>query len=129
VLANAGGIEDTATVVLATLSAGVGEDVARRRDWPKNARALSSHLRRLVPNLRTIGIHVHLDRRTPGTNSRRLIAIHTADSCDMIDEDGATRAPLPASHNGHGASHRPCPSPFSRSGCVDGDGRVAKTGE
>jgi len=49
----------TATELLTQLNRVEPKDsVKRQKSWPKNARSLSSHLRRLAPNLRQIGIDI-----------------------------------------------------------------------
>ncbi|MEX2013931.1 MAG: hypothetical protein WD896_01085, partial [Parcubacteria group bacterium] len=55
--------EGTATELLQALNVFAGEDVRKQRGWPKNARALSGHLRRIMPNLRTVGINVDFWRQ------------------------------------------------------------------
>jgi hypothetical protein len=42
------------------------ENGAKPAQWPKNARSLSCQLRRIAPQLRTIGIDVQFDRRRTG---------------------------------------------------------------
>lgn len=83
----------TATRLLQVLTNGVPKDVSTNRAWPRNARALSSTLRRVAPNLRAVGVDVRLDEKTPGRDSKRLIKIRTApDSCDANDACDAPAA-------------------------------------
>jgi hypothetical protein len=49
-------------------------------DWPGNARALSSALRRLAPNLRKAGMEVNLDERDKTPKRARLIVISRLDA-------------------------------------------------
>lgn len=65
------GFEGSATDLLAALDDQVGETVTRSRSWPRSARALSSALRRLAPDLRVEDIEVVFTRN----ESRRVIAI------------------------------------------------------
>ena len=44
----------TSTELLRALEQKVGEDVVKRRDWPRTARSLSVELRRLAPDLRKV---------------------------------------------------------------------------
>lgn len=53
-----GEFEGTASELLQSLEGSVDEQIKRRREWPKSPSALSSHLRRLAPNLRAIGVNV-----------------------------------------------------------------------
>jgi len=71
------GFEGTATDLLDRLAALVEDTATRRRDWPANARSLSTALRRLAPNLREAGIEVEFGRE-PGGQRRRTIAIRRA---------------------------------------------------
>ena len=60
--------EGTATDLLAALDEQASEDVRRRKDWPKSARALGGALRRITPNLKGEGIEVVFGR--PGGKAR-----------------------------------------------------------
>src|SRR5712691_3207750 len=53
----------TATDLLDTLTARVGEPIRRKREWPKTPTALGGQLRRLAPTLRTVGVEVLFCRR------------------------------------------------------------------
>jgi hypothetical protein len=46
-----------------------------QKTWPKNGWALSRELRSIAPNLRTAGLDVRFDEKTPGPGSRRIITI------------------------------------------------------
>jgi len=60
----------TATELLDKLSFEAGDIAERRKDWPKNPRALGSIISRLAPNFRAIGVDIARDR-----GSERLIYI------------------------------------------------------
>jgi hypothetical protein len=64
----------TAQGLLDGLSAAVGEQVAKERDWPRRPNKLSGKLKRVAPALRKIGIHVTLGDRQ-GHGRTRLITI------------------------------------------------------
>lgn len=64
----------TATELLKELSLKAHETVRRQRSWPKNARSLSSALRRLAANLREVGLQIEFGQR-PGSDSTRYIEI------------------------------------------------------
>jgi len=64
--------EGTATELLDRLEHNPSEAERRRSGWPRSARALSSELRRLAPNLRGSGIEVNFGRHHGG---RRVIAL------------------------------------------------------
>ena len=48
----------SAVELLGALSTRVSDSTQRQSSWPKNPRALSNHLRRLLPNLRAAGVSV-----------------------------------------------------------------------
>ena len=64
----------TASALLLELQRIAG-DRARDPYFPKYAKALSSHLRRIAPNLRADDFEIEFDIKTPGGNSRKLIKI------------------------------------------------------
>lgn len=70
-LSEGGYWEGTATQLLEELSLHTVDEVLRRKEWPKNPRALSVVLTRLAPNLRSIGIDITRGRGT----GERLIRI------------------------------------------------------
>jgi hypothetical protein len=65
----------TAKELLDILSAKVGDQTARTKTWPGNARALSSHLRRAAPILRRVGINVDFGGRGGDKKRSRIITI------------------------------------------------------
>ncbi len=83
------GFTGTATELLDRLVDLVGEDVPRKKTWPKTANSLSGALRRLAPNLREIGIDIGFQRTGP----KRQIVIGTIPkncvTSVMIVTDGA----------------------------------------
>jgi hypothetical protein len=68
-----GGFEGTMTELLELLAGKVDEKVSRRKDWPKTGRGLSSHVKRLAPNLRALGVEVEFSREAD--SGRRLVRI------------------------------------------------------
>ena len=65
----------TATELLAALADEKTDK--KQRDWPKNGRGMSGHLKRLAPNLRAIGISV-IQEREGGTGARLITLLKTA---------------------------------------------------
>ena len=65
--------EGTATGLLEELNERVDDKTQRQKGWPSNARALGNALRRLLPNLRAVGIDITFYREAQ--SGRRLIAI------------------------------------------------------
>lgn len=65
----------TAGELLEQLMGLAGDKVTKREDWPANPRALSGLLRRLAPDLRSVGVEVTF---APRTGQRRSIAITRA---------------------------------------------------
>ena len=61
----------TAAELLQALTTRVSEAVAKRKEWPQAAKALSGQLRRIAPNLRAVGVNVVQTR----TSKQRHIAI------------------------------------------------------
>lgn len=60
--------------LLALLTPAVSAETARSREWPKTARGLSGAVRRLVPNLRRVGIEVTFPGRVPHCG-RSLVSV------------------------------------------------------
>ncbi|HEV3481070.1 MAG TPA: primase C-terminal domain-containing protein [Candidatus Acidoferrales bacterium] len=67
--------EGTATQLLHELNRCADNEKMQQRDWPRNAWALSIHLRRIAPNLRAAGIDVRFGVKTPGPGSKRVITM------------------------------------------------------
>jgi hypothetical protein len=68
-----GGFEGTMTELLETLAGKVNEKVTRRKDWPKTGRGLSSHVKRLAPNLRALGVEIEFGREA--NTGRRIVTV------------------------------------------------------
>lgn len=64
----------TATDLLAALIPSLRRQNVRGRDFPQNAKALSSYLRRATTFLRSVGVEIEFSREA-GSGSRRLIVI------------------------------------------------------
>jgi len=62
----------TATHLLEALGDLVTEEAKKAKHWPKNARALSGMLKRLIPAFRKIGISIEGEPRTSGERTRRV---------------------------------------------------------
>jgi hypothetical protein len=60
----------TATQLLAELDSVVDERTRRLKSWPASGRLLSNGLRRLVPNLRKVGVSIRFCRDTSHARSR-----------------------------------------------------------
>jgi hypothetical protein len=83
-LVAAGDWEGTATELLGALNGKVHEDIRKAKTWPKDARAMSSRVRRLAPDLRQAGVDVGFD--TQGHQRTKLIklcrkVVQTSDRC------------------------------------------------
>jgi hypothetical protein len=66
----------TASELLSTLEGRVTDQVKRQNIWPKNARSVSGHLKRLAPNLRAGGWQETFHREA----KQRLVHIERADA-------------------------------------------------
>jgi len=76
----------TASEILAALEEVAGERVAKSRDWPKSAQALSGRLRRLATCLRKVGIEITFRRE--GKLRSRLIDISVIHSFCGQEQEG-----------------------------------------
>jgi hypothetical protein len=72
-IVNAGGFSGTATALLKQLAQHVDESIRKKKSWPGSPSAMSAALRRLAPNLRTIGIEVRFNRAPKG--DARIISL------------------------------------------------------
>lgn len=72
------GWSGTAAELLERLNPGATDDLRRSREWPKTPRGLSGAIRRVIPNLRSVGIAIKVNLREPGSG-RRLISIECRD--------------------------------------------------
>ncbi len=77
-LAEQGGFRGTASDLLAQLENQAGEDARRDRYLPKNARSLSSTLRRMLPDLVRLGVPMAFSRE--GHDGARTITIGSVSS-------------------------------------------------
>ena len=94
--------EGTAGELLEQLVALVGEKVTKREDWPANPRTLSGQLRRLAPDLRSIGIEVTF---APRTGKRRAITIIRAEESGAEPSSASPPSPEAASEHTRGDGH------------------------
>lgn len=102
--------EGTAGELLEHLVGFAGDKVVKREDWPANPRTLSGQLRRLAPDLRSIGFEVTF---APRTGQRRSITINRAEnaeerqsSASPSSSEAASRQGPSDGHDGHdGAAH------------------------
>src|SRR5262249_61514077 len=76
-----------------------GAAAEQDRDWPKNAKLLSQHLRKLEPNLRETGVNVEFDR----TGKERTITMEWTGGDGRPDVCDAT--PLPGDAAGDAEQH------------------------
>lgn len=104
--------EGTAGELLEQLVPLVAEKVIKREDWPANPRALSGQLRRLAPDLRSIGVEVMF---APRSGQRRSIIITRAEEVGERPSSASRPSPDDASahtasdgrdgHDGHAHTH------------------------
>ena len=79
----------TATPLLAEINLKVTLDVSRDKTWPKNARSLSSRLRRLAPALRSQGVEIELGLHVGrGDDKKRAIRISRIETGTQARSDG-----------------------------------------
>jgi hypothetical protein len=88
-LAAAGDRKGTATELLLALNGTVNEEVRKTKSWPKDARMLSSKLRRLAPLLRQTGLDLAFEIQ--GHQKTKLIRIEkkVMQTSDRSDRAGA----------------------------------------
>jgi len=87
-----GSWKGSSSELLQALEARVGEQVKRQRAWPSNGRAMTSHLKRLSPNLRVVGWQVEPHR----TSSRRVWSIQRHATSASSDPFASPEVYLPA---------------------------------
>jgi hypothetical protein len=73
----------TASQLLEHLKATVPEEVTKSTAFPKTAKAVGNHLRRLAPNLRSVGIDITFDREGHA-GRRRMIFIRRLNSENTV---------------------------------------------
>ena len=115
--------EGTASDLLAKLNSRVGDEIQRRRWWPKSPRSLSGQVRRAAPGLRQIGVEITFDREPGGATGkrRRLISVEVGAKYRPYRPDAAVE------HDGQ-ASERPSPSRHRPSNHDQGDGGDGRDG-
>ncbi len=104
----AAGFRGTAGELLTELGRVVGADDTqiRQRGWPTSARAVSSLVRRLAPNLRELGNQVEFSRE-PGTRRRRIIALYPTGTTVPTDPTDPGTTPTPGGQEDPNHEHRP----------------------
>ena len=97
----------TATELLRTLSAVVGERVSKARSWPESARVLSGRLRRAATSLRQVGIDIAFHKE--GSARKRMIRIsREADSTGTLpSRPSAPSSPEPKGMSSKGLEADP----------------------
>ena len=114
----------TATELLRTLSAVVGERVSKTRSWPESARALSGRLRRAATSLRQVGIDITFQKE--GSARARVIRIsREADSTGTLpSRPSAPSSPEPKGMSSKGLEAAPGrtvdPPPDANGGLLGG---------
>ncbi len=114
----------TATELLRTLSAVVGERVSKTRSWPESARALSGRLRRAATSLRQVGIDITFQKE--GRARKRMIRIsREADSTGTLpSRPSAPSSPEPKGMSSKGLEADPgrtvAPPPDANGGLLGG---------
>lgn len=78
----------SANALLRELSELVGEQTARSRSWPRSAKALHGHLKRLAPALRLAGISVERDR---SSTARTVTLCNVGNKASQVSQ--ASRVP------------------------------------
>ena len=73
--------EGTATALLGELNSHVEEPLRRQRKWPGSPRALTGHLKRLVPNLRVVGIGITFSRDPDVARTRKITVSRGREYC------------------------------------------------
>ena len=97
----------------------VSEDVRHSKEWPKKSqRAERWPVRRLVPNLRRVGLGTDTDAREGGTG-RRLIAINKA-PVDTSQPSPSSQSP-PSPQEQATENELAMQGPDGCDGCDDGD--------
>jgi hypothetical protein len=80
----------TASELLRRLNELGRDEFKNREDWPKTPQHLSQKLKRLLPNLRSVGILVELKQES-GNRSRKLITVHPMENTDASDAPSSPR--------------------------------------
>lgn len=100
----------TAAELLERLVTLAGDKVVRHQDWPAGARALSGQLRRLAPDLRSIGVEVTFETRS---GQRRPITIAQGNDQGAVPSSASPPSPVVRKghepHDGHDGRDGPMP--------------------
>lgn len=101
------GFEGRAKDLLAAMNALVDENTIRSKEWPKSPPAARNALLRIAPDLRAIGVEIHVgDRRSP-----RPIRIRTQETVATVATvanplgDRSVERRFDARHDGSGVGH------------------------
>jgi hypothetical protein len=87
------GFEGTSTELLERVNNLADERVQKTNEWPKTGRAMSGRLRRIAPDLRTLGYVVELDHREPNSG-RRLLRMGRPNTVTTVTTVTATEKSL-----------------------------------
>jgi hypothetical protein len=83
--------EGTATELLNTLNARIGNRIPLPQSWPKSAKGSSSQLRRLAPALRSIGIEIEFPKRHGQAKVVRIFASQSSHASQSKDDQSTRR--------------------------------------
>lgn len=108
--------------LLALLEAEFTDERTRRgKDWPANRKAMGNDLRRIAPNLRTLGHTVNLPEKGKGHKKKRIIVLESggegrsarsaSSACPPQGAAEAVPGPKGADHAAPGADHAPATPP------------------
>jgi hypothetical protein len=103
-----GDFEGTPTELLTELTKLVSEETRKHTEWPRNARVLSNKLRRLIPNLRAVGVIVQFTR-----GKARTVAIRAASRNKNGSDDGDVSQSPEEDTGGQSASGAAHPTPLA----------------
>jgi primase-polymerase (primpol)-like protein len=78
--------------LLELLTAQVGEQAARSKEWPKKPNALAGVLKRLAPALRKAGAQVEFGRERKGKNTVRFISVREVSADGTARKEGIAPA-------------------------------------
>ena len=109
-MAKQGNWEGTATDLLTSLNARVGDEVQRRKWWPKSPRALSGQVRRAAPGLRRVGVKIEFIREPGGSaGARRRLIVIQAQSGDRPYRPYVGNEPKSNAHDRASSPHGESP--------------------
>jgi hypothetical protein len=88
----------------------VNDQIKRQKSWPKNGRAMSGHLKRLAPNLRSAGWEIAFHREA----KQRLVSIQRlapssggGDQAVQFDADRSDPPPVDANDGNDAIAEEP----------------------